>query len=83
MLMWYIVPINFNCIFLKDWVVAGGRLPPWHGPDSQDSKFCFLWNDMCESSHTWPVEQRQAELLEAGADFPGLRLDQGEIWAGE
>jgi hypothetical protein len=29
------------------------------------------------------VEQRQAELLEAGADFPGLWLDQGEIWAGE
>lgn len=30
-----------------------------------------------------PQRIEQAEQLEGGADFPGLRLDLGEIWAGE
>jgi Uma2 family endonuclease len=29
-----------------------------------------------------PRRIEQAELLEGGADFPGLQLDLGEIWAG-
>ena len=29
-----------------------------------------------------PRRMEQAELLEGGSDFPGLRLELGEIWAG-
>ena len=29
-----------------------------------------------------PRRIEQAELLEGGADFAGLRLELGEIWAG-